>query len=311
MKWIKKGQIFNVSENFGWMNSHAQIPTVLKIGETLRIFFSTRTVPNKSKIGYLDVEESDPKKILKIDEFEVINSGEIDSFDEHGVMPSCAFIHSNNKAYLYYSGWSRKTSFPYSNLSGLAISVNSNLDKFEKKSTYSILTRNLYEPYSATSPFIILNDGVFYAYYCSGTAWLPVNKSLEHVYDIKLALSEDGIIWSQNIKTCIKQAYPHEAITRPTVIKIDKLFHMWFCYRSSNDFRDGVGSYKIGYAYSIDLINWIREDSLAGISLSNEGWDSKMICYPYVVETKYGIYMFYNGNGFGKDGFGYAILRKD
>ena len=86
---------------------------------------------------------------------------------------------------------------------------------------------------------------------------------------------------------------------------------MWFCYRSSNDFRDGIGSYKIGYAYSLDLINWIREDSLAGISLSNEGWDSKMICYPYVVETKYGIYMFYNGNGFGKSGFGYAILRNN
>ena len=207
MKWIKKGRIFNVSGNFGWMNSHAQIPTVLKIGETLRIFFSTRTVRNKSKIGYLDVEESDPKKILKINEFEVINSGEKDSFDEHGVMPSCAIIDPNNKAYLYYSGWSRKTSFPYSNLSGLAISVNSNLDKFEKRSTNSILTQNLYEPYSATSPFIILNDGVFYAYYCSGTAWLHVNKSLEHVYDIKLALSEDGIIWRQNINTCIKQRF--------------------------------------------------------------------------------------------------------
>jgi hypothetical protein len=34
-----------------------------------------------------------------------------------------------------------------------------------------------------------------------------------------------------------------------------------------------------------------------------------MIAYPHVVDTGYGRYLFYNGNGFGAAGFGYAVWR--
>jgi predicted GH43/DUF377 family glycosyl hydrolase len=81
---------------------------------------------------------------------------------------------------------------------------------------------------------------------------------------------------------------------------------MWFCYRSISDFRDGKGSYRIGYASSKDMINWKRDDQKAGIDVSEEGWDSKMITYPYIVQNEDQLIMFYNGNGFGENGFGYA-----
>ena len=35
-----------------------------------------------------------------------------------------------------------------------------------------------------------------------------------------------------------------------------------------------------------------------------------MVCYPVEIETKYGRYMFYDGNGMGKTGFGYAKLKE-
>ena len=34
-----------------------------------------------------------------------------------------------------------------------------------------------------------------------------------------------------------------------------------------------------------------------------------MLCYPYVIEYNKNILMFYSGNFFGRDGFGYAILK--
>ena len=46
------------------------------------------------------------------------------------------------------------------------------------------------------------------------------------------------------------------------------------------------------------------------IDVSNDGWDSEMICYPYVFDHKGKRYMLYNGNDYGKKGFGLAILIK-
>jgi hypothetical protein len=78
---------------------------------------------------------------------------------------------------------------------------------------------------------------------------------------------------------------------------------MWFSYRG------GTGtSYRIGYAYSADGSCWTFENANSGIEVSAEGWDSEMIEYPFVFEHKGSAYMLYNGNGFGKTGFGLATL---
>jgi hypothetical protein len=39
------------------------------------------------------------------------------------------------------------------------------------------------------------------------------------------------------------------------------------------------------------------------------GWDSEMIEYPFVFDHAGERYMLYNGNGYGKSGFGLAILN--
>ena len=86
---------------------------------------------------------------------------------------------------------------------------------------------------------------------------------------------------------------------------------MFFCYRNSFDFRKNKNnSYRIGYTYSSDLVNWIRDDANSGIDISESGWDSDMMCYPNIFELDGKIYMLYNGNEFGKYGFGIAILEK-
>ena len=69
--------------------------------------------------------------------------------------------------------------------------------------------------------------------------------------------------------------------------------------------------YYIGYAESCDGIHWIRKDEEAGIELSESGWDGQNLSYPYVYVYKDKTYLFYNGNGCGKTGFGYAELVKE
>ena len=87
---------------------------------------------------------------------------------------------------------------------------------------------------------------------------------------------------------------------------------MYFVYREGTDFRKTLGrGYKIGYATSKDLFNWDRKDGESGIPYSEDGWDSTMQHYPHVFKINNEIYMTYNGNDFGKYGFGLAILEKN
>ncbi|MFQ5751293.1 MAG: hypothetical protein ACE5HI_04785, partial [bacterium] len=65
---------------------------------------------------------------------------------------------------------------------------------------------------------------------------------------------------------------------------------------------------RIGYAESENGLDWIRKDEEVGIEVSDEGWDSEMICYPAVISVNGTTYMFYNGNNNGETGFGYAQL---
>ena len=92
----------------------------------------------------------------------------------------------------------------------------------------------------------------------------------------------------------------------------DGLYHMYFVYREGLDFRDKPGrGYKIGYATSKDLYTWERKDGEAGIEYSETGWDSTMHHYPHVFEVDGTYYMTFNGNEFGKYGFGLAILEDE
>ena len=72
-----------------------------------------------------------------------------------------------------------------------------------------------------------------------------------------------------------------------------------------------IESYRIGYAESEDGIHFNRMDEKVGIDVSKFGWDSEMICYPHVFAHNGEKYMLYNGNGYGKEGIGLAVLANE
>jgi hypothetical protein len=83
---------------------------------------------------------------------------------------------------------------------------------------------------------------------------------------------------------------------------------MWYSVRGKEGFRENIEqSYRIKCAVSENFLSWDRIDDYDLLPTGNEkDWDGFMTCYPNVVEWEGEWYMFYNGNGFGKTGIGYA-----
>lgn len=317
MKWNKLGQIFEFKKSSLANNfvSHAQSPQVVIYDNFIRIYFSTR----KSDIGnfyishiqFIDLSD-DLRCILRTSSHEVISMGGLGCFDEHGIFPLSP-IRVGNRIYAYTSGWSRRISVSVETGIGLAISDNDGFT-FKRYGNGPILTSSLNEPFLIVDGFVRQFNDRFYMYYIFGKIWTEETETQvpERIYKIGLATSKDGINWEKHVGSQIIEDIlgDQECQALPTIIYHNGLYHMYFCYRYATDFRANPSrGYRLGYAYSTDLIKWIRDDTNKGIELGIPGeWDSEMMCYPHLLEFNDKVYMLYNGNKFGKDGFGLAEL---
>lgn len=310
-QWNKKGMIFSPDGHSEWMYSHAQCPFTFDFGDYIRIYFSTREAyregMSRSYGGWVDVDRKDLKKILNIAERPMLELGQIGEFDEFGSMPN-SIVKVGDEFYLYFCGWTRAVSTPYCWEIGLAKGTDGKT--FKKIGKGPVIGPTMEEPYLHACPQVYILDGVWHMFYLSGQRWIQGKQKMESQYLIVHATSEDGINWNRDPRPVIESKVEYESQTSAAIIKMDDKFHMFFCYRYGLDFRESIGrGYALGYAYSEDLMNWIRDDSQVGISLSEDGWDSKMIAYPHIAQIDGKYYMFYCGNDFGKDGFGYAELE--
>ncbi len=147
-------------------------------------------------------------------------------------------------------------------------------------------------------------------WYTSGSRWKMINGKPEICYHIKYATSHDGIDWIRNNVDCILPLHELEVVARPSVLFENGVYKMWYSKRRIDGFRiNSQNGYRGGYAESYDGVKWKRLDEMFGIGLSENDWDSEAIAYPYVFKLKGKYIMLYNGNGFGKTGFGYAIYE--
>jgi predicted GH43/DUF377 family glycosyl hydrolase len=302
MKWEKKGQIFIPDNQHSWVKTHGMLPVADHICDDLyRIYFSGRDELNISRTGYIVVDIKDPAKILELSESPIIDIGKIGSYDDNGVSPTCIVNHENKK-YFYIMGWNKGSKVRAAEVSGLAISYD-NGKTFKRYSKAPIIDRTDQEPYTilVISCIIIEND-IWRMWYDSADYW--INEELPK-YNIKYAESTNGIHWKREGLVSVDYQYEGETrVSRASIIKDEGIYKMWYCYAI------GSGGYKMGYAESVDGYKFKRIDHKVGIEISETGWDSEMICYPNVFKHKNEIYLLYCGNGYGRTGFGYAILRK-
>jgi hypothetical protein len=310
MNWNKKGLIFAPDNNHAWMVSHAQVPLVDRVDDnTLRIYFGTRDKHNRTVTTYIEVEAENPSHVSYVHDQPVLGLGELGCFDDCGAMPSW-IVDRGSLKYLYYTGWNTSTTVPYRNSIGLALSKDGGRT-FERAFKGPLLDRTQYEPHFCAVPCVLVEEGTWRMWYLSGVRWDVFDGKPEPRYHIKYAESDDGINWNRKGIVCIDFKSESEAgIVRPSVIKDGEVYRMWYSYRGLENYRtDKNKSYRIGYAESENGIEWIRKDQDLGLDVSESGWDSEMVAYPYFYADATRKYMFYNGNGFGRSGIGYAVLE--
>lgn len=319
--WKKLGLIFNPLDykNNSWIQEFSQTPNTLEFDDFIRIYFTTRMNKDKngrlkSLIAYADYDKNNLFQPINISSKPVLELGDRGHFDEFGTYLFAPLRIDENKIYSYYVGMTATESVPINSSIGLAISYD-NGNTFKKIGVGPVLSHSLHEPFLVSSHKIRRYNNLFYLFYITGYKWATQNNVSEPVYKIRLATSEDGINWSKLNRNIIPDKIGElEAQACPDIFYKNGKYHMFFCYRGAFDYRHNKkNSYRIGYAYSHNLLDWERNDKLAGIDISPEdsAFDNEMVAYPHVFELNNNIYMLYVGNEVGRFGIGLAVLNGD
>ncbi len=298
MKWRKLGLIYEPRPIDDYLLTHASNPLAIYLkDDVFRIFFSGRDKKNRSSVGYVDIDIIN-RKIIDVCKSSIFNFSSKSSFYSHGVSIGTAY-NLENSDYILFMGWQIKENEHWRGDIGRLRLINGS--KLILDPELPVLTSDKEDPISLSYPCVIEDDGLYKMWYGSTISWTSENGEMIHV--IKYATSKDGINWTKHGLAVPYEIGVAQAFSRPSVLKDNKGYHMWFSYRSGNGTK-----YRIGYAYSNNGLNWVRKEDV-GIDVSKEGWDSEMICYPFIFDHKGHRYMLYNGNGYGKTGFGLAILE--
>lgn len=295
----------------------AQSPQAIAFEGYVRVYFSTRSVDPrngkfKSEVAYVDMAP-DFSEVLRVSPRPVIGPGGLGCFDEHGIFPM-HIRRSEDGILAYTSGWSRRVSVSVETAIGIAISRDGG-ETFERLGPGPVLGASLREPFLVGDPFVVKTSSGYTMFYIFGTEWMISTDGgvPERVYKIGSAISSDGLHWTrpdEGRRLVPDELGYEESQALPTVFARGDTHHMVFCFRESTDFRTNPArGYRLGHAVSRDLRQWRRSDDELVLEGDEEEWDREMRCYPHLFSGEKGTFLLYNGNRFGRCGFGAAVLE--
>ena len=302
-KWKKLGLLYNLQgdNRDPKLASHTAnpLPVLLK-DDVYRIFFSSRDKTNRSSIGAVDIDIV--KRIVIQEHFQpFFEHGPEGSFYAEGVSIGNCYEVQGIK-YMLFMGWQNLPDEHWRGDIGRLV-VKDNLS-LELDSETPLMAADAVDPISLSYPWVLPNesDG-YHMWYGSTKTWDAGNGEMLHI--INYASSDDGHNWNREGLSVPYELGKAQAFSRPTVMGNHETgYEMWFSYRSGSGEK-----YRIGYATSENGRTWKLSIENIGINVSDDGWDSEMIEYPFVFDHKGQRYMLYNGNGYGKTGFGLAVLE--
>lgn len=307
MKLIKRGLIYCPDGSIDWMDNSVLTPQPFNLNDdVIRVYGSFRDKDGVGRIGYVDVDAKNPSKIIKISGKPVLDIGQDGCFDDNGVILGDV-LRVKDKIYMFYVAFQHVQKVKFYAFSGLAVSSDGG-ETFERVQKTPVMDRTDEGIFGRCIHSVIYDEkqDLFRIWYSVIFDWTYINGIPYPTYDIKYIESKNGIDIDKQGVQCLKCIGNEYRIGRPRVRIMDNgKYEM----RYTSDTLDK--EYKSGYAESDDGIHWVRMDEKSGLKKSENGFDSEMACYPVVIDTKYGTYMFYDGNGMGKTGFGYAELIEE
>jgi predicted GH43/DUF377 family glycosyl hydrolase len=296
MAWKRLGRIYVPDGTRPWARSHAALPTPVPLGSgRFRVLFSARDERQRSSVGWIDIDLSGPPKILAESAEPLLSPGTPGMYDDSGIGVG-SVVASDDGDRLYYMGWNLGASVPWRNSIGLAVG-DLRRPVLERRFHGPVMDRSPEDPFTLSYPWVLRSaDGEWLMWYGSHTAWNYEKPYMHHV--LRFARSRDGISWQREPEPAIA-GHPEEALARPTVIREAEGFRMWYAYRT--------GGYRIGCATSADGRRWVRCDTDWGLASSADQWENEMTSYPAVFRHADRLWLIYNGNDYGRTGFGLAV----
>lgn len=304
MRWDKLDLVYEANGEQPWAQSHAFLPTpFVRDQRTIRVYAAFLDKEKIGRIGYVDVDARDPRRVLAVSPRPVLDVGAPGTFDDNGVTPVCV-LEDGGKKLLYYVGWQLGVRVRYYLFVGLAISEDGG-ETFHRYSQTPVLDRSNGELFVRTAAHVLVEDGVWKMWYIGGSDWIEVGGKRVPSYTLRYLESPDGRTWGQSGRVCLQFASKDEyGFGRPFVLWQGGTYRMWYSIRTISK------GYRLGYAESPDGLSWRRMDDKVGIDVSASGWDSEMMCFGAVVNVHGSTYLFYNGNNYGQTGFGVAVGRQ-
>ncbi len=306
-KWEKGGLIFKPQNESSWWCHTAMAPTAILYDEsTIRIYVGARDQDGIARIAYIDVDSNNPRVIKKVSKTPVLEIGGDGCFDDNGVFPGHVLKINKTDVFLYYTGFQKLDKIAFSNFSGLAISHDGG-DTFSRVSKAPVMDRQDEGLYTRAGLSAIVEDGKFKCCYSVGSGWYFIAGKDRPIYDVNYIESSDGINFGKAGMKAVKVDLSVEhGLGRPQIVKLfDETFV--FYTRRTLDFK-----YFMGVSIREKDGSWTRiDDWLKTIKHGKEGeFDEHMVYFPSVLDTGSRMFLFYTGNGYGKDGIGYAELVK-
>jgi hypothetical protein len=315
MKIEKLGKLFDPREHrlLEGCEEYAQSPQAVVWPDHVRIYFSTRQRDAVGKylshVAFVDLDLS-LTRVLRVSRHSVLPLGRRGAFDEHGIFPFSP-LRRGDRVFAYTTGWTRRVSVSTDSGIGLAESDDGG-ETFVRCGEGPVLTSSLHEPFLVSDGFVIEHGGMLHIWYIYGQRWLQTSPDAEpdRVYKIAHATSRDGVHWVKSGRAVLSDVLDaDECQALPTVAVHGGRFHMLFCYRHATDFRrNPARAYRIGHAVSDDLVSWERAESPLIPPGGAGDWDEQMQCYPNLVHVGQDLFALYNGNEFGRYGFGAARI---
>lgn len=285
-----------------WATSHAFVPTPhLLPNDVIRVYAAFLDPKMVGRIGYVDVDARNPLRTIHVSEKPVLDVGEKGTFDDNGVTPMC-IVQRESELWMYYTGWQLGVNTRYYLFTGLAVSSDGGAT-FRRHSRAPILDRSDRELHVRTAMHVHENNGIWRAWYIAGDSWINSGEKQVPTYNMRHLTSSDGVHWPEVGEVCLNpEGIDEYGFGRPFIQTISNEYGMFYSIRTHSS------GYRLGFARSSDGLSWRRLDELIGIDVAEHGWDSQMICFSAIQETRFGTYMFYNGNNYGQTGFGAARL---
>jgi hypothetical protein len=304
MKWKKAGLIYGPDGSSAWARNSALQPTPLVKREegVVRVFAGMRDDEGVSRVGFVDVSADDPSRVVRVSQTPALDVGIPGAFDENGVVP-CAVVERDGKLFLFYAGYQIGQKVKFYVFGGLAVSEDGG-ETFTRYSRAPVCDRNDEELFFRVIHTMMLDDGRWRAWYGAGDSFDVEGGRQYPRYNIRHAYSPDGFHLSDERQVCVDMGGGEYRVGRPYVVKHGGVYKMFYGAGTKEE------GYRLSYAESRDGIGWTRKDEEVGIEVSASGWDSRMQAYPAVVSFRDHVYLFYNGNDYGRDGFGYAVLER-